>query len=120
MIVFFVAFNLSLFYTDHFTVSISLFFVLAFFMMPIITLSIELSVIISYPVPEAISSGFLTIGGLLNAFTLSMVSSFFLDETKEGIRNYHTIIFALVFFTFTLNLFLEEKSLARDHMETVL
>lgn len=89
-------------------------------MMPIITLSIELSVIISYPVPEAIASGLLTIGGLLAAFTLAVSSSFFLDGSKEGVIIYHCILGCLIFFTFLLNTQLEEKSLVRDHMETVL
>ena len=93
---------------------------MAFFMTPVITLSIELSVVISFPVGEAIASGLLTIGGLLAMAVLSMAAAPMLDGSKDGILYWHGILGVLVVFTFIMNLFLKEKSLTRDYMETVL
>ena len=93
---------------------------MAFFMTPVITLSIELSVVISFPVGEAIASGLLTIGGLLGMAVLSMVGAPFLDGSKSGVLYFHSALGGLVLITFIMNLFLKEKTLTRDYMETVL
>ena len=119
LLVFFISFNLSL-WTEYFPLVFALFFMLSFFVMPLITLSIELSVTISYPVPEAISAGLLTISGMSMAFSLSILSSFVLNESRERLMIFHGCLFILLVIMSIFNLYLEEKSLTRDYMEKVL
>ena len=116
--IFFPIINLFLYLNYWFPFIISLFFI-GFTLMPLITLSIEYSVQISYPVGEALSAGLVTMTGMFSAPLYNMFSSLF-QKSLQDLIVFHIITEGLLLVAICMALLIQEKTHTRDMMETVL